>query len=198
MKGAWEKEIRRGHIKPMWVPTKRMWCHPRGSVGRPEWGGRGLRKLLLFPEPNPESRGLGLGSSVTQLQRRWASGGGSSLLGLSRDSSGGNLTPPPPPGQLLQSIRRGRTSRALVAFRVGFAWESLPGLRRAMETSSGGADSKYCSLSSGETRSSGGRRAKGAWSCRERPGRRTEQWRGARQPLGVGKTRGGTGSVRSK
>lgn len=183
------------------VPTKRMRCHPRASVGGLEWG-RG-RWPSIFSELLLASPRLWLGSSAAQRQRRWAGGGGSSLPGLSPAGARPNLTPQPPPGQLLQSIRRGARGCSSPSW-----WGSPSRLRRAAEASpeSSGLEAPVVSPPGGPRAEPRG----GAWGAefpkhsRERPGRRTEQWRGVWGRLGAcaanegGRQRAGVGRVKER
>lgn len=132
-------------------------------MGGLEWGRERWLSIFALHLDSPR---LWLGSSVAQLQRRWAGEGGSSLPGLSRDSAGTNLTPQPPPGQLLQSVKA-RSSRVLVALLVGFALSA--------EASPERADSRPPPSLLPEART---QTARGAARRAELPGRRTEQWRG--------------------
>lgn len=190
------------------VPTKRMWCHPRASVGGLEWG-RG-RWLSIFSELLLASPRLWLGSSAAQRQRRWAGGGGSSLPGLSPAGARPNLTPQPPPGQLLQSIRRGARGCSSPSW-----WGSPSRLRRAAEASpeSSGLEAPAVSPLGGPRANSARSRAEPRGAARgaefpkhsrERPGRRTEQWRGVWGRLGAcaanerGRQRAGVGRVKER
>lgn len=160
------------------VPTKRMRCHPRTSVGGLEWG-RG-RWPSIFSELLLASPRLWLGSSAAQRQRRWAGGGGSSLPGLSPAGARPNLTPQPPPGQLLQSIRRGARGCSSPSW-----WGSPSRLRRAAE-----ASPESSGLEAPAVSPLGGPRANSARSRAEPHGARSSQSIPASAP-GAGRSSGG-------